>query len=190
MSSAARQTHHRRRSHSASAPFLTTRHLAADKWRPAFKRARPSSLRSPSYKDTASDESADRWRRGKRVRRDSSVSAFSPSRPLCLSFRWRLVPHIKLTRALSLWIQPSLPGRLGLVSFLLTVCRPTKHLRRLRSLSKSSETHRHFFTSPLSHTQYAVISIITGELSSGRHGGQSAALDRILGAATEYSRDR
>lgn len=77
MSSSARHSPHRRRSHSASSPLPSPRHFAGDKWRPASKRARPSSLRSPSYKDSSSDEGVDICRREKRARRDSSVRSTS-----------------------------------------------------------------------------------------------------------------
>lgn len=81
MFSSTRQSPHRRRSHSAAPPLsLTTRRPALDdKWRAAAKRPRPSTLRTPSYKDLALDPGpqkwdVDRWRKGKRARRDSAVS--------------------------------------------------------------------------------------------------------------------
>ncbi|KAI8995504.1 hypothetical protein BD414DRAFT_534667 [Trametes punicea] len=67
---------HRRRSHSASSPI--PRHKPDDvKWRISAKRSRPSSIRSPSYKDLANGKPAekwdvDQWRRGKRARRGSN----------------------------------------------------------------------------------------------------------------------
>ncbi|KAI0662702.1 hypothetical protein C8Q70DRAFT_1051317 [Cubamyces menziesii] len=68
---------HRRRSHSASSPI--PRHQPDDvKWRISAKRSRPSSIRSPSYKDLAHGQPAekwdvDQWRRGKRARRGSNA---------------------------------------------------------------------------------------------------------------------
>ncbi|KAI0335392.1 hypothetical protein GY45DRAFT_1351039 [Cubamyces sp. BRFM 1775] len=68
---------HRRRSHSASSPI--PRHQPDDvKWRISAKRSRPSSIRSPSYKDLAHSQPAekwdvDQWRRGKRARRGSNT---------------------------------------------------------------------------------------------------------------------
>ncbi|KAH9898525.1 hypothetical protein C8Q73DRAFT_744448 [Cubamyces lactineus] len=68
---------HRRRSHSASSPI--PRHQPDDvKWRISAKRSRPSSIRSPSYKDLAHGQPAekwdvDQWRRGKRARRGSNT---------------------------------------------------------------------------------------------------------------------
>ncbi|OJT09501.1 hypothetical protein TRAPUB_14035 [Trametes pubescens] len=74
---------HRRRSHSASSP-IPRRQPDDVKWRISAKRSRPSSIRSPSYKDLAHGQPAekwdvDQWRRGKRARRDSNVSFASPS---------------------------------------------------------------------------------------------------------------
>ncbi|KAI0778051.1 hypothetical protein BD413DRAFT_465589 [Trametes elegans] len=72
---------HRRRSHSASSP-IPRRQPDDVKWRISAKRSRPSSIRSPSYKDLAHGQPAekwdvDQWRRGKRARRDSNTG--SPS---------------------------------------------------------------------------------------------------------------
>ncbi|CDO72366.1 hypothetical protein BN946_scf184977.g64 [Trametes cinnabarina] len=68
---------HRRRSHSASSP-IPRRQPDDVKWRISAKRSRPSSIRSPSYKDLAHSQPAekwdvDQWRRGKRVRRASNT---------------------------------------------------------------------------------------------------------------------
>ncbi|KAI0639270.1 hypothetical protein C8Q77DRAFT_1045770 [Trametes polyzona] len=67
---------HRRRSHSASSP-IPRRQPDDVKWRISAKRSRPSFIRSPSYKDLAHGQPAekwdvDQWRRGKRARRDSN----------------------------------------------------------------------------------------------------------------------
>ncbi|EIW64806.1 uncharacterized protein TRAVEDRAFT_62246 [Trametes versicolor FP-101664 SS1] len=72
---------HRRRSHSASSP-IPRRQPDDVKWRISAKRSRPSSIRSPSYKDLAHGQPAekwdvDQWRRGKRARRDSNAAASS-----------------------------------------------------------------------------------------------------------------
>lgn len=71
------QLAHRRRSHSASSP-IPRRNTDDVKWRISAKRSRPSSTRSPSYKEVALGQPAekwdvDQWRRGKRARRDSNV---------------------------------------------------------------------------------------------------------------------
>ncbi|KAL7285636.1 hypothetical protein ACG7TL_000741 [Trametes sanguinea] len=68
---------HRRRSHSASSP-IPRRQPDDVKWRISAKRSRPSSIRSPSYKDLAHSQPAekwdvDQWRRGKRARRSSNT---------------------------------------------------------------------------------------------------------------------
>ncbi|KAI9057107.1 hypothetical protein FKP32DRAFT_1607554 [Trametes sanguinea] len=68
---------HRRRSHSASSP-IPRRQPDDVKWRISAKRSRPSSVRSPSYKDLAHSQPAekwdvDQWRRGKRARRSSNT---------------------------------------------------------------------------------------------------------------------
>ncbi len=69
---------HRRRSHSTSSP-QSSHQFAVEKLRPSSKRARPSTPRIPSYKDFALDQKldVDRWRNGKRARRDRSVSTIS-----------------------------------------------------------------------------------------------------------------
>ncbi|KAI0361771.1 hypothetical protein OH77DRAFT_1516691 [Trametes cingulata] len=72
---------HRRRSHSASSP-IPRRQPDDVKWRISAKRSRPSSIRSPSYKDLAHGQppekwDVDQWRRGKRARRDSSAEESS-----------------------------------------------------------------------------------------------------------------
>ncbi|KAF7789921.1 hypothetical protein EIP86_000869 [Pleurotus ostreatoroseus] len=80
-----RQSPRRRRSHSAASPVAgpSARRAHDDKSRTALKRPRPANLRTPSYKDLASDPAAsqkwdlDRWRKGKRARRDSAVSPHS-----------------------------------------------------------------------------------------------------------------
>lgn len=79
MSSSVRFSPHRRRSHSATSPVPSSRQFSADKWRTSCKRPRASNTRSPSLRDFASDLPADKWdvekwRRGKKARRDSSVS--------------------------------------------------------------------------------------------------------------------
>ncbi|KAI0735316.1 hypothetical protein C8Q76DRAFT_791884 [Earliella scabrosa] len=72
---------HRRRSHSASSP-IPRRQPDDVKWRISAKRSRPSSIRSPSYKELARDQppekwDVDQWRRGKRARRDSNTEESS-----------------------------------------------------------------------------------------------------------------
>ncbi|TFK94339.1 hypothetical protein K466DRAFT_561166 [Polyporus arcularius HHB13444] len=71
---------HRRRSHSASSP-LPRRKPDDVKWRLSLKRSRPSSIRSPSHKDVALNQPAEKWdveqwRRGKRARRDPDTEEF------------------------------------------------------------------------------------------------------------------
>ncbi|RPD63082.1 hypothetical protein L227DRAFT_584712 [Lentinus tigrinus ALCF2SS1-6] len=84
MSSPARLSH-RRRSHSASSP-LPRRKPDDAKWRLSLKRSRPSSIRSPSYKDLVHNQPAekwdvDQWRRGKRARRDPDTEESSDEAP-------------------------------------------------------------------------------------------------------------
>ncbi|KAI0374302.1 hypothetical protein BV20DRAFT_1033157 [Pilatotrama ljubarskyi] len=72
---------HRRRSHSASSP-IPRRQPDDVKWRISAKRSRPSSIRSPSYKDLAHGQApekwdVDQWRRGKRARRNSNTEESS-----------------------------------------------------------------------------------------------------------------
>ena len=79
MSSSSRLSPHRRRSHSASSPLPSSRHFSTDKWRTACKRPRAGIMRSPPYTDYVSDLPADKWdvdkwRRGKKARRESLVS--------------------------------------------------------------------------------------------------------------------
>ncbi|OBZ78663.1 hypothetical protein A0H81_00645 [Grifola frondosa] len=79
----------RRRSHSASSP-VSCRQTDDVKFRIAIKRARPSSIRSPSYKDIASGPSpekwdVDQWRRGKRARRDLTSEYGTIEKPLALT---------------------------------------------------------------------------------------------------------
>ncbi|KAI0670034.1 hypothetical protein C8Q78DRAFT_992421 [Trametes maxima] len=81
MSSPSRSPSHRRRSHSAASP-IPRRQPDDVKWRISAKRSRPSSIRSPSYKDIAHDQPAEKWdvdlwRRGKRARRDSNTEGSS-----------------------------------------------------------------------------------------------------------------
>lgn len=102
---------HRRRSHSASSP-IPRRQPDDVKWRISAKRSRPSSIRSPSYKDLAHGQPAekwdvDQWRRGKRARRDSNVSFASPS---CES------AHSKLTGFCALQAAPSSDEPFGIGS--------------------------------------------------------------------------
>lgn len=81
--SSARLSPHRRRSHSVTSPLLPASHqFSTDKWHTACKRQRAGDTRSPSLKDFVSDLPADkwdvdRWRRGKKARRDSSVSVIA-----------------------------------------------------------------------------------------------------------------
>ncbi|KAI0757135.1 hypothetical protein C8Q80DRAFT_1265102 [Daedaleopsis nitida] len=71
---------HRRRSHSASSP-IPRRQRDDVRWQLALKRSRPSSIRSPSYKELANDQpekwDVEQWRRGKRARRESNTEEFS-----------------------------------------------------------------------------------------------------------------
>ncbi|KAI0651723.1 hypothetical protein C8Q79DRAFT_922393 [Trametes meyenii] len=81
MFSPSRSPSHRRRSHSATSP-IPRRQPDDVKWRISAKRSRPSSIRSPSYKDLAHDRPAEKWdvdlwRRGKRARRDSNTEGSS-----------------------------------------------------------------------------------------------------------------
>ncbi|TBU35108.1 hypothetical protein BD311DRAFT_648774 [Dichomitus squalens] len=76
-----RLSSHRRRSHSASSP-IPRRQPDDVKWRISVKRSRPSSIRSPSYKDLAHDQptekwDVDSWRRGKRARRNINAEGSS-----------------------------------------------------------------------------------------------------------------
>ncbi|CAL1696100.1 unnamed protein product [Somion occarium] len=91
MTSLTRPQHNRRRSHSASPSLSGSLHLDEDKWRKATRRARPSALRVPSYKNIKSDRpekwDVDLWRRGKRIRKGpsspknaaASIFDFAPS---------------------------------------------------------------------------------------------------------------
>lgn len=93
---------HRRRSHSASSP-IPRRQPDDVKWRISAKRSRPNSIRSPSYKDLAHGQPAqkwdvDQWRRGKRARRESNVSFASPS---CASTHSKLTGFCALQAASS-----------------------------------------------------------------------------------------
>lgn len=99
MSSGGRHVH-RRRSHSASSPIRGP-HLSDDpKWRWAAKRARPSYPRSPSYGDFpgygAPPEKwdVDQWRRGKRARKNTTVSM-----PQSASVRYRVSSSEAVTRS-------------------------------------------------------------------------------------------
>lgn len=86
-----RSHHHRRRSHSTSSPThsQTARCPSNGSWRTIHKRSRPFTLRSPTYRDLASNQppekwDVDMWRRGKRARTSSSVrflSSFTRYRP-------------------------------------------------------------------------------------------------------------
>ncbi|GJE86002.1 hypothetical protein PsYK624_020820 [Phanerochaete sordida] len=107
MSSSARLSPHRRRSHSASSPLPASRHSSSDKWRTSSKRQRAGNPRSPSCKDFVSDLptdkwDVDRWRRGKKARRDSSSPLSSPRGPCLFGsspvFRepWAFVPPSSL----------------------------------------------------------------------------------------------
>ncbi|TCD67033.1 hypothetical protein EIP91_000653 [Steccherinum ochraceum] len=88
-----RSHHHRRRSHSASSSphSQSSRYLANAPWRGTHKRARPATLRSPSYKDLTCSSppekwDVDMWRRGKRARMSPSPSPVFPGvRPLEVS---------------------------------------------------------------------------------------------------------
>lgn len=83
MSSPVHPTAHRRRSRSASSPFIQLLHRPSDdpNWRASNKRSRPNHCSTPSYKDVfpshqpAEKWDVDQWRRGKRVRKDFRVSS-------------------------------------------------------------------------------------------------------------------
>lgn len=115
MSSISRHPAHRRRSHSASSPAPSTHHSSTEKWRAASKRPRPSSSRGTSYKDISPDTltskwDVDKWRRGKRPRRDCPVStdASSAAQSLTLTALHLVTAH-QLPQPVLVWIQPRVP---------------------------------------------------------------------------------
>ena len=154
MSSSAACFSHRRRSHSASSP-IPRRQPDDVKWRISAKRSRPSSIRSPSYKDLAHDQPAEKWdvdlwRRGKRARRNSNVSIALPARSsITCMLTQPAVPPQRITdgrvlRRRQLQYEPgplecNLPHTASVARIILISMPPSMHLCRVPVLPAEAE---------------------------------------------------